>query len=77
MATSDNIELSLVYDRKVITTIFDYVDPTIEDFFDAFEGILIAYGFSCDTIKDFYFEKVSQIKEKNNEAVNRRNANSN
>lgn len=60
-------ELSLTFDRKNVTCTFDFTDPSLEDFFGAFEAMLIAYGFSYDNIKSYYLQKHEELKVDENE----------
>lgn len=56
-------ELSLTFDRKNVACTFDFIDPSLEDFFTAFEAMLVAYGFPYETIKSFYMQKYEELKE--------------
>ena len=60
-------KLSLTFDRKDITCTFDFIDPLLEDFFGAFEAMLVAYGFSYDNIKLYYLQKCEELKEDEDE----------
>lgn len=40
-----------------------YIDNTLEDLYNAFEGLLVAYTYSQDSIRRFLVEKGEELNE--------------
>lgn len=62
----ESLEISLTYNHTNLSAKFDYIDPSIEDIFSAFEGMLISYGYPIDVINNYYLVKAEEINNSQN-----------
>ena len=47
----------------IVTWENDYTDNTLEDLYNAFEGLLVAHTYSQDSIRRFLVEKGEELNE--------------
>ena len=48
---------------KIVTWENSYIDNTLEDLYNAFEGLLVAQAYSQDSIRRFLIEKGEELNE--------------
>ena len=48
---------------KIVTWENSYIDNTLEDLYNAFEGLLVAQTYSQDSIRRFLIEKGEELNE--------------
>ena len=48
---------------KIVTWENSYIDNTLEDLYNAFEGLLVTHTFSQEQIRRFLVEKGEELKE--------------
>ena len=48
---------------KIVTWENSYIDNTLEDLYNAFEGLLVTHTYSQDSIRRFLVEKGEEINE--------------
>ena len=48
---------------KIVTWENSYIDNTLEDLYNAFEGLLVAQTYSQDSIRRFLIEKGKELNE--------------
>ena len=48
---------------KIVTWENNYIDNTLEDLYNAFEGLLVAQTYSQDSIRRFLIEKGEELNE--------------
>ena len=48
---------------KIVTWENSYIDNTLEDLYNAFEGLLVTQTYSKDSIKRFLIEKGEELNE--------------
>ena len=56
-------KITLQIRDTIVTWENDYTDNTLEDLYDAFEGLLVTHTFSQDSIRRFLVEKGEEINE--------------
>ena len=49
--------------NKIVTWENSYIDNTLEDLYNAFEGLLVAQAYSQDSIRRFLIEKGEELNE--------------
>ena len=57
------MKLQLSNYGKTMTYETEYEDVSLEEYFDAFEGLLVQATFSQQTIRDFIIELAEELKE--------------
>lgn len=56
-------KLTLQIGDNTVTWENEYTDNTLEDLYNAFEGLLVTHTFSQDSIRRFLVEKGEELKE--------------
>ena len=49
--------------NNTVTWENEYIDNTLEDLYNAFEGLLVTHTYSQDSIRRFLVEKGEELKE--------------
>lgn len=58
------MKLQLTNYKKTITFETEYEDVNLEEYFDAFKGLLITASWSEETINQFIIELAEELKDK-------------
>ena len=48
---------------KIVTWENSYIDNTLEDLYNAFEGLLVTHTYSQDSVRRFLIEKGEELNE--------------
>ena len=58
------MKLQLTNYKKTITYETEYEDVNLEEYFDAFKGLLVTASWSEETINQFIIELAEELKDK-------------
>lgn len=56
-------KLTLQIDDNIVSWENNYTDNTLEDLYNAFEGLLVTHTYSQDSIRRFLIEKGEELNE--------------
>lgn len=56
-------KLTLQIDDNIVSWENNYTDNTLEDLYNAFEGLLVTHTYSQDSIRRFLIEKSEELNE--------------